>query len=160
MLFISAIWILFDFQSPAQGSKLNSPLAKLTFGRSIVPDPAKALLLKSSENRLLAQNIESTAVNKDLRLQHIKITQDSTDKSLLTVKGFINNHSDQTLYVYYVVTKFISNDTAIKQTIIPVNINIQPGKSQPFTHEISTDRVNSIAPETVKPLVVKYEYRQ
>jgi hypothetical protein len=162
MMFVSAIWILLDVQSPAQGSKLRSSAAKTALVAS-TDQPAGRILVKSTANRLLAQNIEGNSknpdVNKDLRLQNITITQDSADKSLLTVKGFINNRSEQTRYVYYVVAKFIANDTSIKQTIIPVNIDIQPGKSQPFTHEISTDSVNSIAPETVKPLVVKYEYR-
>ncbi len=162
MMFVSAIWILFDVQSPAQGSKLKFPSAKTAVVASTA-QPTGSILVKSTANRLLAQNIESSSknpdVNKDLRLQNITITQDSADKSLLTVKGFINNRSEQTHYVYYVVAKFIANDTSIKQTIIPVNIDIQPGKSQPFTHEISTDSVNTIAPETVKSLVVKYEYR-
>jgi hypothetical protein len=162
LMFVSAIWILLDAQSPAQASKLKLTLAKAPLISSTAqhPDP---IFVKLTKNRYLAQNIETTAtnadVNKDLRLQNITITQDSNDKSLLTVKGFINNRSDQTRYVYYVVAKFIANDTSIKQTIIPVNIDIQPGKSQAFTHEISTDNVNSIALETVKPLVVKYEYR-
>jgi hypothetical protein len=162
MMFVSAIWILLDFQSPAQSSKLKLPAAKMAVVALNTQHPG-ATLVQPAANKFLAQNIEGTSknpdVNKDLRLQNITITQNSNDKSLLTVKGFISNRSDQTRYVYYVVAKFIANDTSIKQTIIPVNIDIQPGKSQAFTHEISTDNVNSIALETVKPLVVKYEYR-
>jgi hypothetical protein len=162
MMFVSAIWILLDVQSPAQGSKPKFPTAKTAVVTLITQRPGTTLV-KSAANQLLAQTIEGSSknldVNKDLRLQNITITQDSADKSLLTVKGFINNRSEQTRYVYYVVAKFIANDTSIKQTIIPVNIDIQPGKSQPFTHEISTDNINSISPEAVKPLVIKYEYR-
>jgi hypothetical protein len=162
MTFVSAIWILLDFQSPVQGSQ-PKPIVQQPLVVSAIQQPRPNLAIESSRNQLLVQNIESVAtkpdVNKDLRLQNITITQDSNDKSLLTVKGFINNRSDQTRYVYYVVAKFIANDTSIKQTIIPVNIDIQPGKSQAFTHEISTDSVNSISLETVKPLVIKYEYR-
>jgi hypothetical protein len=162
MMFVSAIWILLDVQSPAQGSKLKLPAAKTAVVASIAQHSGTTLG-RSTANQLLAQTIEGTSknldANKDLRLQNITITQDSTDKSLLTVKGFINNQSDQTHYVYYVVAKFIANDTSIKQTIIPVNIDIQPGKSQAFTHEISTDSVNAISLDTVKPLVIKYEYR-
>ncbi len=112
--------------------------------------------------QILAQNstgtINNSEVNKDLRLQDITVTRNSSDKSLLTVTGSIDNRSDRTHYVYYVVAKFISRDVSIKQAIIPVNINIEPGKSKPFTHEISTD-IDSIVPETVKALVLKYEYR-
>lgn len=114
-------------------------------------------------NRIIAQSSSSistnTEIDKDLRLQGITITQDRIDKSLLTVRGFINNRGDQTHYVYYVVAKFIANDTAIKQTVIPVNIEIEPGQSKPFVHEISTDNVDKIVPAAVKPLVIKYEYR-
>jgi hypothetical protein len=162
---ISAVWILLDVKSPAQSFKLELPVAKSSssfvklvpqqFG--IVPQGYQ------HSNLILAQNLESTSINtdinKDLRLQDITITQDSTDKSLLTVKGFINNQSEQAHYVYYIVAKFIANDTAIKQTIIPVNIDIEPGQSKPFTHEVSTNSSKSIVPETVKSLVVKYEYR-
>jgi hypothetical protein len=161
-MFVSAIWILLDVQSPAQGSQPKLPTAK-TAVVTLTAQQLNPNVVKSTANQLLAQTTNSTSknldANKDLRLQNITITQDSNDKSLLTVKGFINNRSEQTRYVYYVVAKFIANDTSIKQTIIPVNINIQPGQSQPFTHEISTDNVNAIVPETVKPLVVKYEYR-
>jgi hypothetical protein len=160
IMFLSAIWILLDVQSPAQGSKLELSAAKPTLVKFAPTHSDKAI---SGANLLLAQNLEFTSansdVNKDFMLQDITITQNSSDKSLLTVSGFINNRSDRSHYVYYIVTKFIANDTAIKQTIIPVNIDIEPGQSKPFIHEISTDSVNSISPETVKPLVVKYEYR-
>lgn len=147
---ISAIWTLLDVKSPAQGFKLELP---------------QPILVTSvhHQNRLLAQDIPSSSttadVNKDFRLQDVTITRNAVDKSLLTVKGSINNHSEQSRYVYYIVAKFISNDVAIKQTIIPVNIGLEPGQSKAFTHEISTEKIDSISPETVKSLVVKYEYR-
>jgi hypothetical protein len=147
---VSAIWILLDVKSPAQGFKLDLPQPIL------VTSP-------HHQNRLLAQNIQSTSitadVNKDFRLQDVTVTRNTADKSLLTVKGSINNRSEQSHYVYYIVAKFISNDVAIKQTIIPVNIGLEPGQSKAFTHEISTEKIDSISPETVKSLVVKYEYR-
>jgi hypothetical protein len=162
IMFISAIWILLDVKSPAQGLKLESALAKPT----VVSNPRQHSVKTAQSqptNQLRTQNSESTSptadINKDLMLKNITITQDSEDKSLLTVKGFINNRSDKSHYVYYIVAKFIANDTAIKQTIIPVNIELNAGASQAFTHEISTDSVNVVSPETIKPLVVKYEYR-
>jgi hypothetical protein len=161
---ICAIWSLLAVKSPAQDVRIDLSVAKHA------PEKATAQQLgiasssgKRQQPRILAQNIGSTStnieINKDLRLQGITITQDSADKSLLTVKGFINNRSERAHYIYYIVAKFIANDTAIKQTVIPVNIDIEPGQSKPFVHEISTDSVNLIVPATVKPLVVKYEYR-
>jgi hypothetical protein len=152
IMFVSAIWILLDVKSPAQGFKLE-------------PAQPQPLLVPSphSRHRLLAQNIESSSTNpdanKDFQLQDVRIIRNTADKSLLTVKGSINNRSDQSRYVYYIVAKFIANDVAIKQTIIPVNIGLEPGQSKAFTHEISTEKIDSISPETVKSLVVKYEYR-
>jgi hypothetical protein len=159
---ICGIWILLDVKSPAQGFKLGLAMAKPTvvsgsqqhFAKTVRSQPANTLLTQNS-----ASTSPTADINKDLMLKDITITQDSEDKSLLTVKGFINNRSDKSHYVYYIVAKFISNDTAIKQTIIPVNIKLDAGASQAFTHEISTDSDNVISPETIKPLVVKYEYR-
>jgi hypothetical protein len=152
IMFISAIWILLDVQSPAKGFSLELPFANLTFTKST-----------DRSARILAQNLagssDSPEINKDLRLQDIKITRDSEDKSLITIAGSINNRSEQSHYVYYVVARFISKDASIKQTIIPLNIDIEPGQSKLFTHEISTNGSNSISLETVKPVVVKYEYR-
>ena len=149
MVSICVTLILLDAQSPAKGFNLL---------------PARNSVAVSADRHLqiLAQNstgtINNSEVNKDLRLQDITVTRNSSDKSLLTVTGSINNRSDRSHYVYYVVAKFISRDVSIKQAIIPLNIDIEPGKSKPFTHEISTD-IGSIVPETVKPLVLKYEYR-
>jgi hypothetical protein len=161
---ICAIWSSLAIESPAQVVKLKSSVVKrdsVKVGSQqsrVVSSP-----VKRQQYRLLVQNLDSTSTNieidKDLRLQGITITQDSADKSLLTVKGCINNRSEQAHYVYYIVAKFIANDTAIKQTVIPVNIDLEPGQSKPFIHEISTDSINQIVPATVKPLVVKYEYR-
>jgi hypothetical protein len=160
-----AIWSLFAIESPAQSVKPDLSMAKRDPEKvaaqqlGLVSSPAKR-----QQNRVLAQHSDSTSTNneidKDLQLQGITITQDSADKSLLTVKGFINNHSEQSQYVYYIVAKFIANDTAIKQTVIPVNIDLEPGQSKPFVHEISTDGVKSLVPAMVKSLVVKYEYRR
>ncbi len=141
--------ILLDAQSPAKGFNLLPAINSVAVSADRHP-------------QILAQNstgtINNSEVNKDLRLQDITVTRNSSDKSLLTVTGSINNRSDRSHYVYYVVAKFISRDVSIKQAIIPLNIDIEPGKSKPFTHEISTD-IGSIVPETVKPLVLKYEYR-
>jgi hypothetical protein len=161
---ICAIWSLLAVKSLAQDVRIDRSVAKHPPAKATSQQVGVAYsLVKSPQQRVLAQNIESTSanieVNKDLRLQGITITQDSADKSLLTVKGFINNRSERAHYIYYIVAKFIANDTAIKQTVIPVNIDIEPGQSKPFVHEISTDSVNLIVPATVKPLVVKYEYR-
>ena len=149
MVSICVTLILLDAQSPAKGFNLL---------------PARNSVAVSADRhpQILAQNstgtINNSEVNKDLRLQDITVTRNSSDKSLLTVTGSINNRSTRSHYVYYLVAKFISRDVSIKQAIIPVNIDIEPGKSKPFTHEISTD-IDSIAPGTVKPLVLKYEYR-
>jgi hypothetical protein len=154
---ICGVWNLLAVNAPAQGVKVDLSVAKYTAVKVAVPP------LKRQQYQVLAQNLDTALtnidINKDLRLQGITITQDSADKSLLTVKGFINNRSERAHYVYYIVAKFIANDTAIKQTVIPVNIDIEPGQSKPFVHEISTDGVNSIVPAAVKPLVIKYEYR-
>ncbi len=151
-------------KSPAQDVKIDRPVVKHA------PVKAKSQQIgvasapvKRQHHRVLEQNSGNSStnidINKDLRLQGITITQESDDKSLLTVKGFINNRGERAHYVYYIVAKFIANDTAIKQTVIPVNIDLEPGQSKPFIHEISTDSVNSIVPANVKPLIVKYEYR-
>ncbi len=151
VMFASTTWISLDAQSPARGVNLDS-LVKPALIRSVTP-----------QQQLLAQNVTGTSsttdINKDLRLQDITVTRNSSDKSLLTVTGSIENRSGRSHYVYYLVAKFIAKDVSIKQAIIPVNIAIEPGKSKPFTHEISADSSTSISPETVKPLVVKYEYR-
>jgi hypothetical protein len=152
LLVVSALWNLFDVQSPARSSSVDLVTVNPPVATSSRP-----------QAQLLAQNLASnsidTDVNKDLRLKDITVTRNSSDKSLLTVTGLISNRSEQTHYVYYIVAKFISKDISIKQTIIPVNIDIEPGKSKSFTHEISTDSIKSIVPETLKPVVVKYEYR-
>lgn len=149
MVSICVTLILLDAQSPAKGFNL-------------LPVRNSVAVSADRHPQILAQNstgtINNSEVNKDLRLQDITVTRNSSDKSLLTVTGSINNRSDRSHYVYYVVAKFISRDVSIKQAIIPLNIDIEPGKSKPFTHEISTD-IASIVPETVKPLVLKYEYR-
>jgi hypothetical protein len=161
---ICTIWSLLVVKSSAQDVKSDLSVAKRAPAKVISRQVGvSSVPVKKQQDRVLAQNSDSistnTDINKDLRLQGITITQDSADKSLLTVKGFINNRSEQAHYVYYIVAKFIANDTAIKQTVIPVNIDIEPGQSKPFIHEISTDSVNLIVPATVKPVVVKYEYR-
>ena len=152
IVFVSAIWILLDVKSPAQGFKLEVPQLQ----------PSLATFV-DRQHQLLAQNtsgsLTNADVNKYFRLQDITIVRNTADKSLLTVTGSIENRSDRSHYVYYIVAKFIANDVAIKQTIIPVNIDLEPGQSKDFTHEISTDKIDSISPATVKSLVVKYEYR-
>jgi hypothetical protein len=154
---IGAIWSLLDVRSSARGFSL-----KPSTGIS-----AASISTKQQSPQLLAQNLAQTSVtnsvdlesDKDLQLQYINVTRNSSDKSLLTVSGSINNRSEQSHYVYYIVAKFIAKDVSIKQAIIPVNIDIEPGKSKSFSHEISTQSVNSLAPEAVKPVLVKYEYR-
>lgn len=152
ILSVGAIWFLLDVTSPARGLSFELPLAKYASGQ-----------LRSRHARSIAQSppvsAPTTEIDKDLRLQGISITRNSSDRSLLTFTGSINNRSGQTHYIYYIVAKFVANDTSIKQAIIPVNVDIEPGQSKPFTHEISTDSANSIVPETIKPVVVKYEYR-
>ncbi len=152
IMFVSAVWVLLDIKSPAQG-----------FKPELLPPQPILAAAPHRQYRLLAQNVQSSStnpdINKDFRLQDVTIVRNAVDKSLLTVKGSIENHSERSRYVYYIVAKFISNDIAIKQTIIPVNIGLEPGQSKAFTHEISTEKIDSISPETVKSLVVKYEYR-
>ena len=161
---VCAIWISIAIESPAQDVRIDLSVAKQASAKAKSPQSGVAAAPgKRHQDRVLAQNLGSSLadieINKDLRLQGITITQDRADKSLLTVKGFINNRSERAHYIYYIVAKFIANDTAIKQTVIPVNIDLEPGESKPFVHEISTDRVSSISPAMVKPLIVKYEYR-
>jgi hypothetical protein len=144
---IGAIWSLIDVRSSATGFSLER----------------SAVATESRSPQRLVQNSVANPIDlesdKDLRLQYINVTRNSSDKSLLTVSGSINNRSEQTHYVYYIVAKFVSKDISIKQAIIPLNIDIEPGKSKSFSHEISTQSAESLVPETVKPVVVKYEYR-
>ncbi|WP_310489860.1 hypothetical protein [Chamaesiphon sp. VAR_69_metabat_338] len=149
---IGAIWGVLDVRSSARGFSLEH---STILARSIAPKPRSPQLLVQT---LPANSIDLES-DKDLRLQYINVTRNSSDKSLLTVSGSINNRSEQTHYVYYIVAKFVSKDISIKQAIIPLNIDIEPGKSKSFSHEISTQSIDSISPETVKPVVVKYEYR-
>jgi hypothetical protein len=150
MLFTSVIWGGAGFMSPAQGFDLRTPLVNFAQAQWHKVNP-------------LAQNPAVDRVSpdpaKDLTVKNLTIVRSTSDKSLLNVEGEINNQSGQSHYVYYIITKFVSKDTSIKQAIIPVNSTIEPGKSASFTHEISTESLNSIAPESVKPIVVKYEYR-
>lgn len=150
---IGALWISIGSRSALPGFGVESATANSAVGMSVDRQPH--LLAQSN----VASNSSQTEAERDFRVQEITVTRNTSDKSLLTVKGSIENQSQQTHYVYYIVAKFISNDVSIKQAIIPVNIAIPAGKSTSFTHEISTQSVNSIAPETVKPIVVKYEYR-
>ena len=152
IMFVSGIWSLLNVQSSARGFSLKLPATQSALVRSSRPSAS-----------VLAQNLAATQtdveVSKDLRLKEISVTRNSSDKSLLTVTGTIDNRGEQTHYVYYIVAKFISKDISIKQAIIPIDIDIAPGKSKLFTHEISIDSTNPILPESVKPMVVKYEYR-
>jgi hypothetical protein len=151
IIFGSAIWSGLTAKSSAQGFNLKLP------GMNPVP------VTLAQTNSTIAQNSAdgagTSSPSKDLRLREIGITRDISDKSLLIIKGSIENRSDRPHYVYYIVAKFISKDASIKQAIVPVNSKIAPGASAKFNHEISTDSINSVAPETVKPVVVKYEYR-
>jgi hypothetical protein len=154
MIFTSMLWSLTGFKSPAQGFDLvNFARVQLDKIQSLSQNPEV-----DARSARLRQQVNSDA-NKDLMVKNMTITRSSSDKSLLNVEGQINNQSGQSHYVYYIVAKFVSKDTSIKQAIIPVNMTIEPGKSTPFTHEISTESLNSISPESVKPVVVKYEYR-
>ncbi len=146
MIFTSTLWGLAGFKSPAQGFDLvNFARVQLHQIHSLSQNPA-------------VERANSDP-SKDLMVKNMTITRSSSDKSLLNVEGQINNQSGQSHYVYYIIAKFVSKDTSIKQAIIPVNSTIEPGKSTPFVHEISTESLNSIAPESVKPVIVKYEYR-
>ncbi|PSB56984.1 hypothetical protein [Chamaesiphon polymorphus] len=151
---IGALWISIGSRSTIQGFGVESAIANSAVGMSVDRQPQ---LLAQKNN--VASNPSQSDAERDFRVQEITVTRNSSDKSLLTVKWSIENQSQQPHYVYYIVAKFISNDVSIKQAIVPVNITIPAGKSTSFTHEISTQSVNSIAPETVKPIVVKYEYR-
>jgi hypothetical protein len=151
IIFGSALWSCSSVKVSAQGFNFKLP--------GMNPTPVTSI----QHSYTIAQNSTdgagTSSPSQDLRLREIGITRDSSDKSLLIVKGSIENRSDRPHYVYYIVAKFIANDTSIKQAIVPINSKIEPGASARFNHEISTDSINSVAPETVKPVVVKYEYR-
>jgi hypothetical protein len=147
----SAIWSCLSVKSSAQSFNLKLP--------GMSPSPVTLAQQSGTIAQTDRDGTGNSNANKDLRLREIGITRDSSDKSLLVVKGSIDNRSDRPHYVYYIVAKFISKDSSIKQAIIPVNSQIEPGESAQFNHEISTESINSLAPETVKPVVVKYEYR-
>jgi hypothetical protein len=149
-MFTIAFWSGSSFRSPAQGFELRFPLVNFAQAQWHKLNP-------------LAQNPAVDRVTpdpaKDLMVKNMTIVRSSSDKSLLNVEGEINNQSGQSHYVYYIIAKFISKDTSIKQAIIPINSTIEPGRSTSFVHEISTESLNLLAPESVKPIVVKYEYR-
>jgi hypothetical protein len=150
---VSGIWNLLDVQSSARSFTLALPAVNAApLVRSLPSQPP--VLARGSASA--ATNFE---IDKNLRLQEITVTRNSSDKSLLTVNGTIENRGEQVHYVYYIVAKFIAKDISIKQAIIPINIDIEPGKSQSFAHEISTDSTQSIKPGAVKTSIVKYEYR-
>jgi hypothetical protein len=150
---VSGIWNLLDLQSSARSFTLALPaVTAAPASRSLSSQPQ--VLVKDSANA--TTNFE---IDKNLRLQEITVTRNTSDKSLLTVSGTIENRGEQAHYVYYIVAKFIAKDISIKQAIIPINIDIEPGKSQSFAHEISTDSTQSIKPGAVKTSIVKYEYR-
>jgi hypothetical protein len=150
IIFGSAIWSCLSVKSSAHGFNLKLPRIDLT---PIVAPP----------NSLIAQNSQdgtgTSSPSKDLRLLEIGIVRDSSDESISIVQGSIDNRSDRPRYVYYLVAKFVYKDASVKQAIVPINSKIEPGESVKFNHEISTESINSTTPETVKPIVVKYEYR-
>ena len=148
---VSAIWGCLDLRSSARGLNLKLPIGNFS-------SPANASHRRSSTFAQALSSSDNSAVSKDFRVE-IGIAQNSSDKSLLNVKGSIDNNSDRSYYVYYIVAKFVSKDIAIKQAIIPVNSRIAPGASASFDREISTQLTDPISLATVKPVVVKYEYR-
>jgi hypothetical protein len=149
----SGIWNVLDVQSSARSLTLALPAVKsVPSSRSLASQPQ----VSARDSASAATSLE---IDKNLRSPEIVVTRNSSDDSLLTVSGTIENRSEQAHYVYYIVAKFVSKDISIKQAIIPINIDIEPGKSQSFAHEISTDSIKSIAPEKVKTSIVKYEYR-
>jgi hypothetical protein len=151
IVFGSAIWSCLSVKSSAQGFNLKLP------GLRSTP------VTLAQPNRIVAQKnqdgAETPSPSKDLRSGKIDIVPDSSDKSISIVKGSIYNHSDRPRYVYYLVAKFISKDASVKQAIVPIDRKIESGESVKFNHEISTQSISSTAPETVKPIVVKYEYK-
>lgn len=148
----SGIWNSIDLPSSARSFALAAPaITTAPLGRSLLSKP-----------QVLAESVSAATaseIDRNLRMQEITVTRNSSDKSLLTVSGTIANRGEQAHYVYYIVAKFVAKDISIKQAIIPINIDIEPGRSQSFAHEISTDSIKSITPETVKTSIVKYEYR-
>jgi hypothetical protein len=151
IVFGSAIWSCLSVKSSAHGFNLKLPRIDRIPINITLPT---SLITQNSQD-----GTATTSPSKDLRLREIGIVRDSSDKSISIVTGSIDNRSDRPHYVYYLVAKFISKDASVKQTIVPINSKIEPGESVKFNHEISTESVSSTAPETVKPIVVKYEYK-
>ena len=151
IIFGSAIWGCLSVRSSAQGFNLKLP------GMNSTP------VTLAQQNRIVAQKnqdgAETPSPSKDLRFGKIDIVPDRSDKSISIVKGSIYNPSDRPHYVYYIVAKFISKDASVKQAIVPIDRKIESGESVKFNHEISTQGISSNDPETVKPIVVKYEYK-
>ncbi len=150
MICVSTIWSCLAIESIAQVS-IKLPGVYSSAANSEQRNPTSAN--NSQDDSGIA------ATNPDLKLNAIGIKRDRADKSLFTVTGEINNRSDRSHYVYYIVAKLISKETSIKQTIIPINSQIEPGASARFNHEISTDNIKSNDLNTVTPVIVKYEYR-
>lgn len=149
IIFVSAIWFCLAVESLAQ--------VTLKLPRINVNSPSEQSSVAIAQNQEDDNPIADA--NKDLKLREIVITPDSSDKSLLSVQGSIDNYSEQTHFIYYIVAKFVAKDTSIKQAIIPVNSQIEPGKSAKFNYEISTESIKLDELNQVKSVVVKYEYR-
>lgn len=150
MICVSTIWSWLAIESIAQVS-IKLP--------GINPSAANSEQRTSPPANHQEDGSGSAEPTPDLKLSAIGITRDRSDKSLFTVTGEISNRSDRSHYVYYIVAKLISKETSIKQTIIPINSQLEPGESARFNHEISTDNIKSNNLNTVTPVIVKYEYR-
>jgi hypothetical protein len=89
----------------------------------------------------------------------IAIEPNKSDNSLVNIEGKINNRGNRSRYIYYIVAKAFVGETAIKQTIVPVNVEIAPGETKAFKHPISKESLKQHSLQQVEPVVVKYESR-
>jgi hypothetical protein len=151
-LSIASITGLFlDRKSVAQGNNCVASPGACASAKQLVP--GKLLLAQNTESTPPASNPSNDLDNK------ISIPPNQEDKSLLKVKASITNRGEYPHYVYYIVAKFVSGDTPIKEAIIPVNSTIEPGKTADVTHEISKESFSSLSVKNIKPIIVKSEYR-
>jgi hypothetical protein len=103
-----------------------------------------------------AVRAQNSPAGSDIKIT-IAIEPNKSDRSLVNIEGKINNKGNRSHFIYYIVAKAIAGETPIKQTIVPVNIEIAPGETKIFKHPISKDSLNSLSLEQIKPVVVKYE---
>jgi hypothetical protein len=99
---------------------------------------------------------QTIAAPTDIEIK-IGIEPNKSDNSIVNIEGTINNRGNRSRYIYYIVAKALVGETAVKQTIVPVNTEIAPGEVKVFKHAISKDILPEVSSKQIR--VIKYESR-